>query len=662
MPRIKTGTWRDAKDAYEQLGIGQPPPSGLVPIGDTGLYGTPDTPASPFDCDRYPRSPYCGGNPIEPKLIGLDLETTVQVNPCGVTRSITANPTLLGISLPPASLAHIPENCREEYERQGQQTPPPPPKSDRDDYEPTPQYRPYGFDLDSQVCVVTQDYYYREVQQYYSNVGEWAKGVYQIYGQVDKSNYPSGDKVAWYNPSGKPPGSFATAIASVLGSYTAYNFLDENWIKFVWRLSGEYKETQTVPLNLAIPPDLPTVAQTMGYTTGGNYKIAFHYPTGEAFVKTVGVHVGRFGDIFPAGQISPITNENTLSDDKTTKIRRIHERFVVYCQKISGDSSGRRPPPLRKPPKDCCEDDMGCCQPPYGNRERQDNNELKRLLKEVLRRLGDFPITVSVFDANEDKLGAQTKMEKPANVASAIRLAIERNEKLAKIMGIDLLPITVPKTVIEKKGEGIFSQIFGFLDFNKNEEINSILEMQTWMFQQMSGILGHWMMEIEVEDNDPLTAGNQTKDGKTKDKKEEKKPEKVILPNMALTMREQVAMQIQTLKALGMLVDMQIKSLIDLAGTKVLSAECAARLEDLQLYFDYETEEVVEDLPLQITFPNLNGKREDVENLAKFLKEGMTKVTYDKWTVQKSQSMEEKIIQLLEMSSAIRALYFHNGA
>jgi hypothetical protein len=291
---------------------------------------------------------------------------------------------------------------------------------------------------------------------------------------------------------------------------------------------------------------------------------------------------------------------------------------------------------------------MGCCQPSYGNQQQQDNAQLLRLLRRIDKKLGDFPLQVTIFDANEDKRGAQKKTERPLSVAAGIKLAIERNEKLAKIIGIDLLPITVPKTVIEKKGEGIFEKVFGFLDFNKNEEINSILEMQTWMFQQMSGILGHWLMEIEVEDADPTKAGNQK--------------EHVILPNMALTMREQVAMQIQSLKALGLLVDMQIKTLIDLAGTKVLSAECAARLEDLQVYFDYETEEVTEPLTVQVSMPNLNAKREEIENLAKFLEKGEIQVSYDRWVVKKSQSLEEKLIQLLEMSSAIRALYFHGGA
>jgi len=38
-----------------------PPQPGLVPIGDTGFYATPNTPADPTDCSRYPSSFFCGG-------------------------------------------------------------------------------------------------------------------------------------------------------------------------------------------------------------------------------------------------------------------------------------------------------------------------------------------------------------------------------------------------------------------------------------------------------------------------------------------------------------------------------------------------------------------------------------------------------------------------
>lgn len=641
MARVNIGKWRDLKneleDANEQLGLGEPPPSGLVPIGDSGLYATPDTPADPWDCTRWERSPYCGGNPIEPKLVGLDVETTVQVNPCGITRSATVNPTLFGISLPPVSIAHIPEACREEYEKQGDQRPPPPPPSDRDGYEPTPQYRPHGFDPDSQVCVVTQDYYYQEIREYYRGDKEWGVGIDQIFGTVGKSNYPTGEKIAWYNSNGKPAGSLATALASVQGTYTAYNFLNEAWVRNVWRSTGTHKQTSTVPLNLGIPPDYPTVAETMGYTKGHNYRVVFHYPTGNAFVKTLAVYVGRFGDIFPEKQISPLTNASSINDAKDYAVKTIHERFVVFCKKISGDSSDRRPPPLKKPKKECC-DDMGCCQPPYGNRQQQDNNAILKLLREIRKNQGNFPVNVQLFDADENKPGSQAKTVKIHNIAEGVKTQVERTEKTSKMIGIDQFPMKLPQTVIENKDSNLLGTALSLLNPFKNVRITSVAQLNWWMFERLHEILGHWQGFIDVEDADPVKEGEQ--------------PKRVILPNISLTMREQIHLQTAHMKATGLILDCLIKVLIDLAGTKVLTAECAARIKDVQEYLDYPTNEKTGNVPTQITVANSNAAQKDRENLHKFLQPSHMNFVYDDWTGE--HSLEEKLIDLLQAAVVLR--------
>lgn len=82
--------------------------TGLVPFGDTGLYTSPDEPASPTDCDRYPDSPFCGSNPFTKEPIGLDPE--VIINQCDT--GIKFSPVLGFVKLPPVYIVYRHPACR----------------------------------------------------------------------------------------------------------------------------------------------------------------------------------------------------------------------------------------------------------------------------------------------------------------------------------------------------------------------------------------------------------------------------------------------------------------------------------------------------------------------------------------------------------------------
>ncbi len=80
-PRLKKLNNRSSNLANWLLDS-EPAPNGLVPIGDTGLYVTPSEPADPRDCDRYPDSPFCSGNPFSFKL--LDIGATFVLDECNI--------------------------------------------------------------------------------------------------------------------------------------------------------------------------------------------------------------------------------------------------------------------------------------------------------------------------------------------------------------------------------------------------------------------------------------------------------------------------------------------------------------------------------------------------------------------------------------------------
>lgn len=124
MVRVKRTKSQDTDDGGSdfpgiQISNEPEPTPGLVPLGIPGFYQSPAEPVDPYDCERWPDSPYCGGNPINDRF--LDLGTDVSVNPCEIC--FTISPTLAYISLPPYTI------CKRSSspECTPQRTPPPPP-------------------------------------------------------------------------------------------------------------------------------------------------------------------------------------------------------------------------------------------------------------------------------------------------------------------------------------------------------------------------------------------------------------------------------------------------------------------------------------------------------------------------------------------------------
>lgn len=109
----------------------------LEPVGDSGTFVTPNTPADPQDCDRYPESPWCGG-------AGVNIGDLLQLIPAsvdfwgrssGCETCLEIQPTLFWISLPlyEACYRLKLQGCRPPEE---QQPTPPEPPNPQDDFGP----------------------------------------------------------------------------------------------------------------------------------------------------------------------------------------------------------------------------------------------------------------------------------------------------------------------------------------------------------------------------------------------------------------------------------------------------------------------------------------------------------------------------------------------
>lgn len=89
-------------------------PSHLEPIGDTGIYITPNNPVDPRDCDRWPDSPWCGGNGLSSPshgigAIGTGVTIETSFNQCEVC--VTTHGSLFWISGPPATVCYRRPDC-----------------------------------------------------------------------------------------------------------------------------------------------------------------------------------------------------------------------------------------------------------------------------------------------------------------------------------------------------------------------------------------------------------------------------------------------------------------------------------------------------------------------------------------------------------------------
>lgn len=99
---------------------------GLMPIGNSPFYMTPSSPASPTDCNRYPDSPFCGGNPLSNKII--DLSVDLIVDNCNIGMQI--NPTLGFIKLPPTQIVYRSPGCRQNNNTRKERTAPNQPETE----------------------------------------------------------------------------------------------------------------------------------------------------------------------------------------------------------------------------------------------------------------------------------------------------------------------------------------------------------------------------------------------------------------------------------------------------------------------------------------------------------------------------------------------------
>jgi len=418
---------------------------GLVPINGSNWLITPNEPADPWDCNRYPRSLYCGGNPFSLAPVGFGVEPII--NNCYV--GIEIEPILGFYRLPPVQIARIFPECRK-------------PKNPK----PLPDNTPVTHFPSS--CKGTGDVIMvigvKKVESYYDS--GYHPDVYSL---------PGG---AGGNPSGYIGTNTFTSkleniifpginidslgeksIISVTGTgYNSY-YYDFNYRKYSRKVNPDTSiESGTSPTT----PRFTTVHLTRRspsfFRTGANISIKNYVVIRDSTTAFNAIYVLR-GSLeaikYYFGQGSHYFNEAAGGGSGIEGYSTFHKATTEYevlfsdCPKYAVNPT----PPPEKRKRKCCE--MSCCPQP-----RNPDNDA--LLRKILKKVEEIDKKTGIF------------------------------------------PFNLPSSLISKdKG------FLGNLLPSGTVEIKSHVDMWEQWIKYFDEIVGQFEIPIEIKDSDPLKPGDQ---------------------------------------------------------------------------------------------------------------------------------------------------------
>lgn len=307
---------------------------------------------------------------------------------------------------------------------------------------------------------------------------------------------------------------------------------------------------------------------------------------------------------------------------------QITEYFVRNYYEVNCPTSKRywNPSPdcYPQPAEDCCdsqnancygEEDMGCCE--------DKNKDIDAKLDKILRNQGKFPVSVSVWDDDPTKPKRQQANKNLSDISASIEHLNKQLQRTMQILGIEEFTIEYPETVIIPQAQSNLEKIWAWFSPKKSRKIANLAQLIDWGNDQQSAVLGQWQQYVEYPGKP---------DGKGKPT-----TEKVVLPDVATTLRELFKMTASTIQMAGLNTDIQAKALATSTNNSVMVLEALERIKDVQTYMDYVTVERSKRLPIQVS------PGEKSNNLKKYLTPSEASVVFDQWDAANDESMQEAL-------------------
>jgi uncharacterized membrane protein YgcG len=221
----------------------------------------------------------------------------------------------------------------------------------------------------------------------------------------------------------------------------------------------------------------------------------------------------------------------------------------------------------------------------------------------------------------------------------------ENNELLKRIAkAIGGFPVQVPETFIDPE-QGFFQDLFAKKTTDKRT-IENLRDLSGWLAETIHDVLGGFHQVVEIQDADLTTDGNQT--------------EKIVLPNIAETLTELIQITFQANRNTQALVSLGMRTLLEagLARKEAIVGQSYAKAN--AEFLSYNGREVALDVPFSFKLPSkeqIDGNSDDLEDLAKLLKESTIKVKAWEF-VDDDRTLQFYLTDLLQAAAIIKAINF----
>ncbi len=609
-----------------------PPQPGLEPIIGN-FYGSP--PIDPTNCELYPDSLYCGGNPFTKSPIGIHFD--IVQDECNF--GVQGNAELAFIKLPPVQIVYRNPKCTLPINEEEIK----PPKETIDNRFPAnvPER------IENGIYFFWLGYDYSYVDGYpFNNAGLgnnpsiagrlWEEEKIKI-DLIDFKREEIGDKIAdlkfkytRYKVSrteenGELVESVKIDTQSILTGTINYSDGLDSFTDMRSNIALNPNESGSVIFWWTFDYDY-----FVDFINRGNRKNWDYY-----FKETIDRIIPD--SPYSLSILSPIRNYtiqvvDTIFDNFGGKYYRSQWDTVNIEQEYYFTSNGivkkgnKLSPPL--PPMTC-----NCCP------SVRQNDELLRL---ILKRIGT-PLDVNIRDKNENEQGYQPETVNQQTLFNAAKINTDRTEVANTLIGIDEYPIKAPRSIIEDY-KTVFPEtvesLFEFAFDNPDVELKSLTQFLNWQVEQESATMGQWYQAIVYNDKND-------------------KQQVTYLTNVAQTLREIIILLGGLNRTDTINNELILKALNELIQIKATGIRTGYIVEDIQDYLDYPTNEKSATFPLSISLPEKGKSFEENENIDRFLKPSKAQVTYQDWTGK--QSLHDIMLDLLQAASAIRAVMTESG-